>query len=293
MIYLDYIQGFFPGKGDRFGVAEKARLKASGMLSLDKVSGFFPGKGDKFGQKTRVAKLVEDVMEYLREDEPFVLENEYNIKMGTSRQLGDNIVSVSLPIDKTCLPDCIGTKDKRKICYHCYGKLDSAGEYGLNSKKAIAGREKNYAHYNESAIKFFSELDLILSRKKDIRHLRYFIVGDIPDSLFLELALDLAKGRKEFRFWMPTLKANLLEDTIRKGILDNLTIRLSSPFIDQVAPISSKLHKYGVRRSAAFKRGIPKGIFPCPANTGKKCSECYACFNRKIDVVGYALREKE
>jgi len=291
MIYLDYLKGFLPGiRGDRYAVPEKAKVRLKGKIFLDSLKGFIPGKGDKLSLPID----TDSIPAMMEDEEVLVLENAYNIKTGTSRQLGTHRTCMSFPIEKTCLPSSVRSKDKRKICTYCYGKSQDSGEYGINSKASIASREANFDYYKKGAIDFFAELNLILSRKKEgKRYFRYFVVGDIPDSLFLELAINLALQRKEFHFWMPTLKADLVEDIIKENIHENLMIRISSPMINDVISIPNRLAKYGVRRSIVFTGDPPKGVFFCPANITKKCGNCNACFHRNVSIIGYQLRLEE
>ncbi len=287
MIYMDYLKGFLPGIiGDRYAIPEKAKVRLKGKIFLDSLKGFIPGKGDKLALPID----TDSIPEMIEDEEVLVLENAYNIKTGTSRQLGKHRICMSFPIEKICLSSSVKSKDKRKICTYCYGKFQDSGEYGINSKASVASREANFEYYQKGAIDFFAELNLILSRKKEgKRYFRYFVVGDIPDSLFLELSINLALQRKEFQFWMPTLKADLVETTIEEKIHENLTIRLSSPIINDVVSISPRLSRYGVRRSMVFTGNPPKGVFLCPASITGKCNSCNACFLRNISIIGYQL----
>ena len=114
---------------------------------------------------------------------------------------------------------------------------------------------------------------LINSKKPDV--FRWHDSGDVQDLEHLQKIFAVCRLTPSRLHWMPTKEAWVKKYLKHKP--DNLTIRLSSPMVDQ-GPISSWPNTSTVVTTKAT----------CPApQQGGQCLDCRKCWNPKIKNISY------
>lgn len=224
---------------------------------------------------------------------------QYGSKLG-------GIPALNFPILKTCTTK-VRIKGKYEesryaehpsfLCTHCYAK---SGYYKYPESLAIM--DSNYKYYTEDPRGFFDELTEWCSKNKigykTVGYFRLFGAGDIPefspgDTSFLHSVNTLSYEVPDVRFWLPTLKLELVEKFI--GELDvplarNFLLRVSSPLVDTLRKLPKEVKDAGVMQTYSHYKKIRHGAYECP----NACIGCFACWStnkRRYGIVSYELHK--
>lgn len=161
------------------------------------------------------------------------------------------------------------------ICSSCYA---NAGFYKVYAAKIQASQ---YVRFNSIDHPDWVTAMVALIGKDT--YFRWHDSGDIRDLAHLAKIAQVAELTPHCRHWLPTRERTIVKDFIKSNsVPDNLIIRLSAVFFDQVSPSFA-----GLNTSTAHKTKKPIG-FECPApKQGNSCANCRACWNKEILNVSY------
>ena len=175
----------------------------------------------------------------------------------SNSKLGGAIPSINLPAGITCRADapCFGS------CYALKGNF--------RFKNVRQSHIENFDKYNQNPNAYFLEVQ---EKTKFSTYARYFSSGDIPDSLYFEKMVEVAKTNKNTKYLVFTKKGYIINDYISNGgkIPTNLRIIFSYWYNwEQDNP-------YNFPTSNILEDGESKG-FICPS----KCADCLRCWYLK------------
>ena len=118
-------------------------------------------------------------------------------------------------------------------------------------------------------------------------YFRWFDSGDLCDIEMLRSIAVVARRTPEIRHWLPTREYAIVRRYLHhEQPPANLTIRVSAPLVDGLAPQNLGLSTSGVHSLAQPPTGQP-----CVAYGQKppNCGACRACWDPKVDHVSYPL----
>ncbi len=122
------------------------------------------------------------------------------------------------------------------------------------------------------------------ARKNGTPYFRWMDSGDLQSVGMLEKIAGVARRTPEIAHWLPTREIAIVRQYRKKSdVPENLTIRLSSYFVDGDPPL-----RLGLPTSTVHKDAGPKGL-ECPAYEAKpaSCGDCRACWDPKVVNVSY------
>lgn len=185
----------------------------------------------------------------------------------------------SIPATK-CVTGAKLAKVPGSVCSKCYA-LKGRYSFG-NVQKAMQRRLDIYN--DDNALWVVNMIEAI--KIVDNEHFRWFDSGDIQSVRMLHDICTVAWGTPSVSHWLPTKEHGMVSRYFRDHtfIPGNLTIRLSSPMIDEHTDYSlSKID--GVTMSSVTST---KAKATCPAYTqGGVCGDCRACWDRSVHRVIY------
>jgi hypothetical protein len=128
--------------------------------------------------------------------------------------------------------------------------------------------------------------------KAGIPWFRWFDSGDLQTVDMLRDIVGVCRETPGIAHWLPTRERDIVGEYLTQGgkIPRNLTIRLSSPRVGSILPVSKTGPLKGIPVSGVHSHGakVPRGVFPCPAPLqGGECGECRECWNGRRKVVSY------
>ena len=128
--------------------------------------------------------------------------------------------------------------------------------------------------------------------KAGIPWFRWFDSGDLQSVDMLRNIVRVCQGTPDIAHWLPTRERDIVSEYLKAGgrIPRNLTIRLSSPRVDTILPVSKVGPLKGIPVSGVHSHGarVPRGVYACPAPLqGGECGECRECWNGRRKVVSY------
>jgi hypothetical protein len=173
------------------------------------------------------------------------------------------------------------------VCSVCYAYKGSyrrtstinAMDRRLRKVQAMLSDSVAYETYKDS---FCAVLDVLRAR-----YFRWFDSGDLVDVTHLEAIVEIAARMPRVKFWLPTKEVHMVRQYIhmRRAFPSNLSVRVSSPCIDQLPTITTS----NVNTSTVHEKTTPKGKV-CRAYTrGGNCGNCRACWNVDVANVSYRL----
>lgn len=166
-------------------------------------------------------------------------------------------------------------------CSVCYAKLGK-----ITMKKPQENLEENLKSYLESPEEWEKEM-IDRLQKETPAFFRWFESGDIQSEKMLEKIIKITKRCKFTRFWLPTIEFEIVKKVIEKSrIPKNLTIRISSPKIDEIRIANLE----GTQKSLVWWREKPESAKECEAykNDGE-CGKCRSCWDKRIETIAYPL----
>ena len=166
------------------------------------------------------------------------------------------------------------------VCHGCYALK---GNYQFPSVKTAQERRlESLAHPQWVD----AMVTLLLDAHPTGGHHRWHDSGDVQSLEHLDRIVTVCRATPLIQHWLPTKEIIVVAQWIRRhgAFPDNLTVRLSSPRVDQ-GPLTG--HAVGVQTSTVHEHGAPHGHV-CPApTTGGKCGDCRACWSRDVPNVSY------
>lgn len=211
--------------------------------------------------------------------------------------------SYNLPPER-CPTGSILSRIPGTVCAKCYGRR---GRYPFpNVQRCLQSRWNSL-----SDPKWVDSMtELIKSQCR--RFFRWHDVGDIQNMEHFLNILRVVQDTAPIRHWLPTKEIALLLEYHRyikylgKGlplaIPDNLTIRVSSPFINTLTLLPLVGVTYAVcydhdyasgtdtKPSKTSIKDFSSPIWNCPSKQqGNKCLNCRMCWSRKVTCVAYGL----
>jgi hypothetical protein len=192
-----------------------------------------------------------------------------------------NARSWSLQAVETC-PGSRGADGQLvPACSGCYA---TTGCYNFSTTKAP--REHNKQDWQRPEW----VADMIEALKKD-KLFRWFDSGDAYHVDLAEKIYQVMKGTPNTKHWLPTRMAKFskFQPVLEKmQKLENVMVRFSS---DSITGEFSEKHGSVIIPDA---ESAPKGVTVCQAYTrGGKCSDCSACWDKGVSVIGYPQHGKK
>ncbi len=170
---------------------------------------------------------------------------------------------------------------KGSVCASCYA---SRGRYGFEQcRTALMYRLRAIRH------PMWVEAMVESIKRARSRWFRWHDSGDLQSVEHTEKVLEVCRRLPETRFWLPTMEAVILRRAISAGAPDNLTIRLSTPMLDQEPPDRGEAYK-GCQTSRVVVQWETAGGMPrCPSQEQgtEGCGECRMCWDKDVPVVVY------
>lgn len=173
------------------------------------------------------------------------------------------------------------------VCY-CY-----AGPIRFRrSWRRLAG---NYREYLDDPKKWVNRMVWKIS-ETGTRYFRFFHSGDLQGMAMLRDIAEVARRSPNVKFWLPTQEWGVVDNFLLirgDSFPPNLTVRLSSPFIDK--PCYNPRGYRGMMDEAGVVYsyvgyGHVAGLF-CPAyKNGGQCGKCRACWSRRVKEVCYPMK---
>ena len=128
-------------------------------------------------------------------------------------------------------------------------------------------------------------------------YFRWFDSGDLQSVLHLEKILAVVSLTPDTKHWLPTKEYSIIKEYLEAGnvLPQNVVVRLSGFFIDQLPKISSFYKDRGVLGSMVYKDKadialliLHSGVYGGPAYTqDNECGNCRACWENDFEIVGY------
>jgi len=177
------------------------------------------------------------------------------------------------------------SKQQGSVCSGCYARK---GRYGFPMvQKALNRRMDSLANPQ------WVDAMVTLINKQSPEHFRWHDSGDIQSLAHLMQIEAVANATPNTMHWLPTKEYGYLTQYLRLGKPpSNLTIRVSSPFVDQHPPLLRPGTVNSMVMSDSYIGSVDSDVgefgYKCPAPTqGNKCGECRACWDPTVEVVTY------
>lgn len=181
---------------------------------------------------------------------------------------------------KMCVTGSKLAKVDGSVCYKCYALK---GRYSF--PKVQAAMQRRLDIYNADNVAWINNMAEAIDIT-DTPYFRWFDSGDLQSVRMLYDIVKVAYLTDGVKHWLPTKEHGMVSRYLRDHdtLPANLTIRLSSPMIDEHTDYSlSKID--GVTMSSV---STDKSRVSCPAYTQDgKCGDCRACWNRNVHRVIY------
>jgi len=125
----------------------------------------------------------------------------------------------------------------------------------------------------------------VITRECSHGFFRWHDSGDIQSLGHLSDIAEIARRTPHVRHWLPTREYWIVARWVRENdVPPNLTIRVSAPMVDGVAPFIRT--KAGGRLPVSYVHDAqPARAQVCPAPAqGDTCGSCRACWDNSLDV---------
>jgi hypothetical protein len=122
---------------------------------------------------------------------------------------------------------------------------------------------------------------------------RWLDSGDVPNVQFLASVCEVARQTPNIAHWLPTREVKILLAFIKQYgvhyIPDNLTIRVSSPMVDD-KPLQAFANMPRITTSTVHNKQTKPVGHVCPARTqNNECGPCRACWSGAVGNVSYPI----
>lgn len=177
--------------------------------------------------------------------------------------------------------DCIKGSQLRPLpqstCHHCY-----ALKHRYQCPNVQNAYDARLAAYKANPIRWRRALTGII-HANGWGWFRWFDSGDLQSRAMLHDICWVCRQTAEVQHWLPTREWEIAQSYVRAfGKPKNLTIRLSSLWIDKPAPAHLSLPTSTV---------VTDGSHDCPAShQNNKCGSCRACWDPNIANIAYPLK---
>ena len=161
-------------------------------------------------------------------------------------------------------------------CFKCYAKK---GRFVFpNVQRAM---EKRLSSINDPN---WVDAMIYLIERTNNTYFRWHDSGDIQSLQHLAKIVTVAEALPHVQFWLPTQEYGYVTEHLKQRgkFPRNLTVRVSSPIVDQVSKVS-RFATSAVIRSTEHASG-----HVCPApQQNNQCGECRACWDGSVANVCY------
>jgi len=202
------------------------------------------------------------------------------------KQAKEIVVSLGKPSKMPC-PSyntpaslCVTGSKLRKVkgstCHKCYAMK---GNYTRpNVRVWLKKRFDAFEHE-----RFVEAMSVMINNySKKSGYFRWFDSGDLADINMLEKIVMVCNSTKKIKHWLPTREVKIVSDYLKiyNQFPENLLVRVSAPMID------GKPLKFRWTSTVHYKEK-PIG-HDCPSRFQEnKCTDCRACWDRKVKNVSY------
>lgn len=193
-------------------------------------------------------------------------------------KLGKNTIAVSFPV-VTCRDDA-----PCKLSGSCYC-MQGCQRFA----KVQACYYRNLKIYNNNPLDFTNQIVFKLQHTKR-EFFRWFDAGDMPDSEFIKIMVDIANKTPHIKHMAFTKHYDWINEYLDNGgiLPDNLNIIFSAWSKDWTFPNPHGLPvSYVIFKDIELTPDIPKNATGCPSQRDKNitCGTCGKCWNRLIKAV--------
>lgn len=179
----------------------------------------------------------------------------YSLPAGKARHVGSKLLDVP-----------------GSVCSNCYAR---EGHYRFPN--VIDAQQKRIDAVTFSPTWVPDMIELIGSKRE--KYFRWHDSGDLQSLNHLLKIVKVCEALPDYFFWLPTLEHQFIKSfrSMVGGFPANLTVRLSTPMVNQSPPTSNECTSSVVTENAS-----------CPAlQQGNRCGTCRVCWNQGIKHVTY------
>jgi hypothetical protein len=180
--------------------------------------------------------------------------------------------SYSLPAGKACHTGSQLLNVPTSACHDCYAMK---GHYRFPNVIEAQRRRMMAVKFSPTWV---DDMIMLIGSKREL-YFRWHDSGDLQSITHLQKIVNVATGLPLYNFWLPTLEYRFVKAyrSMTGGFPPNLTVRLSTPIVDQ-APVTTNECTSSVVTSGAT----------CPAPLqGNRCAACRDCWNQGVKHVTY------
>lgn len=182
-----------------------------------------------------------------------------------------------LPALKSCKTGTKLAKVKDSPCSKCYALR---GHYQFPA--VVAAQQKRMEAVDNPL--WEDAMVHMIGRKREL-YFRWHDSGDLLSVEHLTKICNIARRLPNYKFWLPTQERAIIREwrRVNGDFPSNLTVRVSSPLVDQ-PPVDQ-----GFLTSSVHKKTAGTGHI-CPARSqGNKCGDCRACWDATVENVSYPV----
>jgi len=186
--------------------------------------------------------------------------------------------SYSLPAGKTCHVGSQLLNVETSVCHNCYAMK---GHYRFPN--VITAQELRLRAVKFSLFWVPDMIELIGSKRE--KYFRWHDSGDLQSLNHLLKIVKVAQGLPDYFFWLPTLEFKFIRSfrTMVGGFPPNLTVRLSTPIVDQPPMTTEECTSAVISSHSTTWR---QGVCPAPLQDNK-CRQCRDCWSQDVKHVNY------
>lgn len=180
--------------------------------------------------------------------------------------------SYSLPAGKSCHVGGQLLNVSSSVCHDCYAMK---GHYRFPNVVDAQWRRLQAVKFS---ITWVPDMIELIGSKRE-KYFRWHDSGDIQSITHLQKIVKVCEGLPDYFFWLPTLEFKFIRSyrSMTGGFPANLTVRLSTPIVDQVPMVTNECTS-----------SVVSGTGTCPApQQGHRCAACRDCWNQGVKHVTY------
>ena len=174
---------------------------------------------------------------------------------------------------ETCFKGGLYSTYKGSVCSNCYAKK------GFNAFGSVRkARLRRLDKWKADRVLWVKSMITLIKGKP---YFRWFDSGDIYSGEMFEDICGVCKFTPTTQHWLPTLERSIVLKH-RNLIPNNLTVRFSSPFVNQLS--SSSIFPV----SMVYNQVPEDLVVICPAPwNDSKCGDCRYCWDKTRKVIAY------